>query len=144
ARPGARRRLRGVGARGELRGHGGRAAFPAPDLALSRPHAERGGARDLAGGNADLRRPRGHSGARPTHASSRQSEDDMSQSPAGARFPSLIDLASSALGGRALSCSDDFFASMHNLVKPEPPVFDPNAYGDNGKIMDGWESRRKR
>lgn len=68
----------------------------------------------------------------------------MSQSPAGARFPSLIDLASSALGGRALSCSDDFFASMHNLVKPEPPVFDPNAYGDNGKIMDGWESRRKR
>jgi len=68
----------------------------------------------------------------------------MSQAPASARFTSLIDLASGALGGRAISCSDDFFASMDCLVRPEPPVFDPNAYTDRGKEMDGWESRRKR
>lgn len=61
-----------------------------------------------------------------------------------ARFTNLIDLASAALGGRALSCSDDFFASMHNMLKPEPPAFDPDAYTDRGKLMDGWESRRKR
>ncbi len=61
-----------------------------------------------------------------------------------ARFTNLIDLASAAIGGRALSCSDDFFASMDNLLKPEPPVFDPDAYTDRGKLMDGWESRRKR
>ncbi len=68
----------------------------------------------------------------------------MSHAPTFARFPSLIDLASGALGGRALACTDDFFAPMHDLVKPEPPVFDPNAYTERGKLMDGWESRRKR
>ncbi len=68
----------------------------------------------------------------------------MSHAPTGARFPSLIDLASGALGGRALACTDDFFAPMHDLVKPEPPAFDPDAYTDRGKLMDGWESRRKR
>lgn len=61
-----------------------------------------------------------------------------------ARFNNLIDLASATLGGRALHCTDDFFASIDNLVKPEPAVFDPDAYGERGKIMDGWESRRKR
>src|SRR5688572_15958883 len=60
------------------------------------------------------------------------------------RFTNLIDLASEALGGRALACSDDFFASMDNLVKVGPAEFDPDAYTDRGKLMDGWESRRKR
>lgn len=68
----------------------------------------------------------------------------MSHAPSSARFPSLIDLASGALGGRALACTDDFFAPMHDLVKPEPAAFDPDAYTDRGKLMDGWESRRKR
>lgn len=66
----------------------------------------------------------------------------MSSTPAA--FPGLIDLASADLGGQALLCSDDFFAGMENLVKAEPAVFDPNAYTDRGKLMDGWESRRKR
>jgi allantoicase len=68
----------------------------------------------------------------------------MSQASTAARFSSLVDLASGALGGRALSCTDDFFASMDNLVRPEPPHFDPSTYTDRGKEMDGWESRRKR
>lgn len=59
-------------------------------------------------------------------------------------FAGLIDLASADLGGRALACSDDFFAGMENLVQPEPAVFDPDAYTERGKLMDGWESRRKR
>lgn len=61
-----------------------------------------------------------------------------------ARFIGLTDLASERLGGRALACSDDFFASMQNMLKASKPAFDPNAYTDRGKEMDGWESRRKR
>jgi allantoicase len=68
----------------------------------------------------------------------------MSHAPSSVRFTNLVDLASSALGGRALACNDDFFASMHHLVRPEPATFDPDAYTDRGKRMDGWESRRKR
>lgn len=57
-------------------------------------------------------------------------------------FEDLVDLANERLGGAAILCSDDFFAGMDNLVKAKDPVFDPDAYGDRGKIMDGWESRR--
>lgn len=56
----------------------------------------------------------------------------------------MIDLASARLGGAAVACSDDFFASMSNLVKPEAAVFVPGKYTPRGKWMDGWESRRKR
>ena len=61
-----------------------------------------------------------------------------------ATFPGLIDLASADLGGEALATSDDFFAGMENLVKPEPAIFLPDEYTERGKWMDGWESRRKR
>lgn len=59
-------------------------------------------------------------------------------------FAGLVDLASRAVGGEALLCSDDFFAGMDRLIDPKPAVFDPAAYTDRGKLMDGWESRRKR
>jgi len=59
-------------------------------------------------------------------------------------FTNLIDLAASKLGGRTLSCSDDFFAEMENLIQPGRGVFIPDKYTDHGKWMDGWESRRKR
>jgi len=53
-----------------------------------------------------------------------------------------IDLVSERLGGEALSCSDDFFAGMENLVKPGRGIFIDDKYTDRGKWMDGWESRR--
>ncbi len=56
----------------------------------------------------------------------------------------MIDLTSARFGGAALACSDDFFASMDNLAKPESPIFIPGKYTPRGKWMDGWESRRKR
>lgn len=56
----------------------------------------------------------------------------------------LIDLAGARLGGRALECSDDFFAGTENLLKPERAVFIPGKFTARGKWMDGWESRRKR
>ncbi|MBK05022.1 MAG: allantoicase [Deltaproteobacteria bacterium] len=55
-----------------------------------------------------------------------------------------IDLLAESLGGKALLCSDDFFASMDNLVKEGRGVFLPDEYTERGKWMDGWESRRKR
>jgi allantoicase len=67
---------------------------------------------------------------------------DSTQTPAA--FAGQIDLASADLDGRTLACSDDFFASMDHLVRAAEPVFDPDAYTDTGKLMDGWESRRKR
>ncbi|MBI2396085.1 MAG: allantoicase [Deltaproteobacteria bacterium] len=60
----------------------------------------------------------------------------------GPPFTDLPDLASARVGGAALACSDDFFASMTNLLSPARAVFDPHAYGERGKVMDGWESRR--
>ena len=30
------------------------------------------------------------------------------------------------------------------MLNPEPAVFIPGKYDDNGKWMDGWETRRKR
>ncbi|MCC6876338.1 MAG: allantoicase [Sandaracinaceae bacterium] len=68
----------------------------------------------------------------------------MSHAAPSNSFTGLIDLASAAVGGEALECSDDFFAPMSALIDPRPAVFDPDAYTDRGKLMDGWESRRKR
>ncbi len=59
-------------------------------------------------------------------------------------FTKLIDLAAERLGGKALTCSDDFFAEKENLLKPGRGIFIPDKYTERGKWMDGWESRRKR
>jgi allantoicase len=59
-------------------------------------------------------------------------------------FTKRIDLASERLGGKALLCSDDFFAEKENLLKPGRGISIPDKYTDCGKWMDGWESRRKR
>lgn len=56
----------------------------------------------------------------------------------------LVDLAATRLGGIALAASDEFFAAKENLLQPGPPRFDPERYGDRGKEMDGWETRRRR
>jgi len=55
-----------------------------------------------------------------------------------------INLADPRLGARAVLTSDDFFAPMGRMLDPEPAIFIPGKYDDNGKWMDGWESRRKR
>ncbi|WP_454828947.1 allantoicase [Paraburkholderia xenovorans] len=55
-----------------------------------------------------------------------------------------INLADPRLGAQAVLASDDFFAPMDRMLNPEPAVFIPGKYDDNGKWMDGWESRRKR
>src|ERR1044071_1789465 len=59
-------------------------------------------------------------------------------------FTNLTDLAAERLGGKALLCTDDFFAEKENLIKPGRGIFIADKYTDRGKWMDGWESRRKR
>jgi len=56
----------------------------------------------------------------------------------------LVDLAARRLGGLVVATSDEFFAAADALLDPRPPVFDPTDFGVRGKVMDGWESRRRR
>ncbi|WP_024303687.1 allantoicase [Pseudogulbenkiania sp. MAI-1] len=55
-----------------------------------------------------------------------------------------VDLANPRLGAQALYASDDFFAEVSRMLNPEPAQFVPGKFDENGKWMDGWESRRKR
>jgi len=57
---------------------------------------------------------------------------------------SYINLAQPRLGAKVVHATDDFFADKARLIRPETPVFVPEKYDENGKWMDGWESRRKR
>lgn len=56
----------------------------------------------------------------------------------------LINLTSSANGAVILFATDEWFAVADNLLNAHPPTFDPNTFCSQGKVMDGWETRRKR
>jgi len=47
-----------------------------------------------------------------------------------------------AVGGRIIEVSNQKFARAENLLSPFQPVFNPNLYGKQGKIMDSWETVR--
>jgi allantoicase len=68
----------------------------------------------------------------------------MSQVTTGPAFGGLVDLVGELVGGQVLAASDDFFAAKEGLIKAAPAVFLPDAYTEQGKWMDGWESRRRR
>ncbi|GAB5414399.1 MAG: allantoicase [Congregibacter sp.] len=53
-----------------------------------------------------------------------------------------INLLAERVGGRAIDCSDQWFASCDNLVKPGRGVFKEGEFTEKGQWMDGWESRR--
>ena len=59
-------------------------------------------------------------------------------------FTRLVNLATPRLGAIVTFSTDDFFADKARLIDPAEPVFIDGKYDDNGKWMDGWESRRKR
>lgn len=56
----------------------------------------------------------------------------------------LADLADRRLGASVIAANDEFFAERENLLIPGPAHFDPEHFGHKGKIMDGWETRRRR
>ncbi len=57
------------------------------------------------------------------------------------RYP---DLARRDVGGAVVWANDEAFAARQNLLTPGPAAFDPGAFGPNGKVYDGWETRRRR
>ncbi|MGA5265664.1 allantoicase [Streptomyces lydicamycinicus] len=70
--------------------------------------------------------------------------DYRTPGPAGFPFSHLPDLADRRLGAGVIAANDEFFAERENLLTPGPAHFDPEAFGHKGKIMDGWETRRRR
>ena len=55
-----------------------------------------------------------------------------------------INLAQPRLGASPIYCTDDFFAECRRMLEPQAPVFIDGKFDDNGKWMDGWETRRRR
>lgn len=56
----------------------------------------------------------------------------------------LTNVLSARAGARVLFATDEWFAAADNLLNDDDPFFDPSAYCEQGKVMDGWESRRRR
>jgi allantoicase len=64
--------------------------------------------------------------------------------PKGPYAGSYANLCSESAGAKTLFATDDWFAPADILLKDGPPIFDPNAFCEQGKVMDGWETRRRR
>ena len=59
-------------------------------------------------------------------------------------FYHWVNLVQPRLGAQVVYTNDDFFAAKERLIDPADPVFIAGKFDDNGKWMDGWESRRRR
>ena len=59
-------------------------------------------------------------------------------------YKDKIDVACSNLGSKVIYCSDEFFADSGRMLQASEPKWIEGKYDDNGKWMDGWESRRRR
>jgi allantoicase len=46
------------------------------------------------------------------------------------------------VGSKIIEVSNEKFARAENLISPHLPVFDPELFGQQGKIMDSWETVR--
>src|SRR3546814_18930587 len=55
-----------------------------------------------------------------------------------------VNLDDPRMGTKSSSVTDDWFADANRLFQPTPAVWKEGVFDDNGKWMDGWESRRKR
>ena len=53
-------------------------------------------------------------------------------------------LASPTIGSKIYYYSDQFFANASRLLSDSDPIFKEGVFDNNGKWMDGWETRRKR
>src|SRR5690348_7645704 len=117
-----------------VRGRTGPAEATAPDNALRWPAVVRSRAPNLAARAGD------HRSANGPVAATRRAMTASSQ-PESAHLP---DLAARELGSSVVAATDELFAGRENLIKAEPPVFQPHTFGLKGQIMDGWETRRRR
>lgn len=56
----------------------------------------------------------------------------------------VTNVTSASAGAKVLFATDEWFSSADNLIQDSEPHFDPTAYCEQGKVMDGWETRRRR
>jgi len=56
----------------------------------------------------------------------------------------FINVMSASTGSRVFFATDEWFAAADNLIQDGPPIFDPSLFCEQGKVMDGWETRRRR
>jgi len=61
-----------------------------------------------------------------------------------ASFEKFVNLADARLGTKSIYVSDDWFAEVNRMLQPDAAIWKEGVFDDNGKWMDGWESRRKR
>lgn len=52
------------------------------------------------------------------------------------------EVSSVALGGKALSASDEWFCPASDLLKVAPAPSLKGQFGPKGALFDGWETRR--
>ncbi len=71
-------------------------------------------------------------------------KNESPTSPFSSSNPSLENLCSETDGAKILFATDEWFAAADNLLKRDPPVFRSDLYCEQGKVMDGWETRRRR
>ena len=57
---------------------------------------------------------------------------------------SSLNLLDPRQGAKVIFSTDEWFATADNLLSTHEPEFDPLAFVSEGKLMDGWESRRRR
>ena len=53
-------------------------------------------------------------------------------------------MASAMAGAKVIFATDDWFATAETLLNDGPAIFDPDAFCEQGKVLDGWETRRRR
>ena len=68
----------------------------------------------------------------------------MSNTPDNDLLKRYINVADDRLGAVALYATDDFFAAKERMLQASEPQWRAGVYDENGKWMDGWESRRRR
>lgn len=64
--------------------------------------------------------------------------------PRGPFADSYSNICSASAGAKILFATDDWFATADCLLKDGPPIFDEALFCEQGKVMDGWETRRRR
>ena len=56
----------------------------------------------------------------------------------------LTNLASPKIGTKVIEVTDDFFGEASRMLDDKEPIFIEDKYDEQGKWMDGWESKRRR
>jgi allantoicase len=64
--------------------------------------------------------------------------------PEGPYVGSYANMCSKFAGAKTLFATDDWFATADHLLEDGPPIFVDDLFCEEGKVMDGWETRRRR